>query len=133
VVLGAKAEQVAAVLPDGVHKVWNLDWASTQTKDSIAIGLANLAPDCTVVITPVDVPPVPVDVLEALLESTLPAVPVDEGQRGHPVVVLAGPALEALDAAPLDAHLQDVTEVEVDWPDCTLGFNTPEEWADWRG
>jgi CTP:molybdopterin cytidylyltransferase MocA len=60
-------------------------------------------------------------------------VPIDEGQRGHPVVVVAGPALEALHTAPLHVHLQDVTKVEVDWPDCTLGFNTPAEWAAWRG
>jgi nicotine blue oxidoreductase len=133
VVLGAAGDEINAVLPEGVQRVWNPDWASTQTKDSIVLGLASLAPDCTVVVTPVDVPPVPVDVLEMLLDSPLPAVPVDEGQRGHPVVVLAGPALEALRAAPLHAHLKDVTEVEVDWPDCTLGFNTPQEWADWRG
>lgn len=132
VVLGATGDQISAVLPELVQRVWNPNWASTQTKDSIALALVTLAPDCTVVITPVDVPPVPVDVLEVLLDSPLPAVPIDEGQRGHPVVVVAGPALEALGVAPLDAHLHDVTEVEVDWPDCALGFNTPEEWADWR-
>ena len=133
VVLGGDGEAIAAVLPPEVRQVWNPDWAHTETRASIALALETLPPDTPVIVTPVDVPPAPVDVVELLLEGPLPAVPIDEGVRGHPVAVLAGPALEELRHAPLYAHLTDVTEVEVDWPDCTVGFNTPEEWTAWRG
>jgi CTP:molybdopterin cytidylyltransferase MocA len=133
VVLGAHGDAIAEVLPGDVLKVWNPDWATTETRDSIALGLEALSPETKVVVTPVDVPPAPPDVLELLLAGPLPAVPIDEGERGHPVVVIAGAALLAVHTAPLHAHLVDATEVEVDWPDCTQGFNTPKEWVTWRG
>jgi CTP:molybdopterin cytidylyltransferase MocA len=133
VVLGGAGEEIDRVLPPEVQRVWSPCWAETETKDSIALGLQTLAPDVIVLITPVDVPPAPSDVLELLLHSDLPAVPVDEGQRGHPVVTIAGLALKDLQSHPLHTHLTDATEVPVDWPDCTLGFNTPAEWAAWRG
>jgi len=133
VVLGSDRAAIAAVLPPEVQQVWNPDWDTTETRDSIALALQTLPPDTPAVVTPVDVPPVPPDVVELLLEGSLPAVPIDEGVRGHPVIVLAGPALDELRHRPLYAHLEDVTEVAVDWPDCVVGFNTPAEWAAWLG
>ena len=133
VVTGAHREQVEAVLPEHVQQVHNKDWSTTQTKDSIALGLKALPPEATVLITPVDVPPAPGDVLEMLIEARHPAVPIDEEQRGHPVIVVARNALKTLDAHPLHHHLRDAEEIEVDWPDCTVGFNTMAEWRAWRG
>lgn len=132
VVLGGHGEEIDAVLPSHVIRVWNKDWRTSETRDSIALGLEGLSHDQQVVVTPVDVPPVPVDVLEQMISCEGPAVPCDEEQPGHPVVIVAGPARTDLASQPLHQHLSEATLVDVDWPDCTVGFNTPEEWNAWR-
>jgi len=133
VVLGAHGQEIDAVLPPWVERRWNPEWASTELRDSIVIGLQDSPPDALVVLTPVDVPPVPTAVLETLLAAAEPAVPTHDGREGHPVVIRVEPTRSVLTARPLFEALSNATRVPVQWPDCTIGFNTPEAFELWRG
>ncbi len=132
VVLGGHGEAVAAALPPGVEVRWNRDWARTDMRASLALGLADLPDAAPVLVTPVDAPPAPAEVLAALLRQGPPAVPAFAGRDGHPVLVRAGPARAALARAPLRDHLREAARVAVDWPDAVLNLNDPAAWAAWR-
>jgi CTP:molybdopterin cytidylyltransferase MocA len=133
VVIGSHADEVTAVLPPGLEIIENRDWALTQTRDSLRIGLKGIPPDARVVVTPVDTPPVTARVLDALLAVEGPAVPQHRGQPGHPVVVQAGPARVALANGTLRDHTATAKHISVEEPRVLLGFNTPEEWTAWAG
>jgi CTP:molybdopterin cytidylyltransferase MocA len=112
----------------------NHSWATTGSAESLALALEGLPPSAEVVVTPVDVPPVPNLVLDRLVESGAPAVLTHRGAWGHPVLIQAGPTREALGSGHLRQALQRLgaTLVETDWADTTLNLNTPEQWAAWR-
>lgn len=112
----------------------NHSWATTGSAESLALALEGLHPSAEVVITPVDVPPVPDWALDRLVETGAPAVLTHLGAWGHPVLVQAGPTREALASGHLRQALQKLgaTPVETAWADTTLNLNTPEQWAAWR-
>jgi CTP:molybdopterin cytidylyltransferase MocA len=127
VVLGAHAEAIARVLPEGVHLRTNHEWAHTDMAASLRIGLEGIAGDC--VVTPVDVPPPPHAVLRELLGKSSPCVCCHRGTDGHPVLVNAPETWAALEGQPLNQLLSNAPRLEVHWPGCTQSWNTPAEWA----
>ncbi|MFT5680378.1 MAG: CTP:molybdopterin cytidylyltransferase MocA [Myxococcota bacterium] len=129
VVTGRHHAQIAAVLPEGVQVIENPDWAQTGPAESLTLALS--APISRAVVTPVDVPPAPQEVLAALLAVGGPAVPQWQGRDGHPVVIDDGArAILARDGVLRDA-LVDATRVAVDWPDAVANLNRPEQWSAW--
>ncbi len=120
--------------PQCATVVWNPDWASTTPADSLRCALARLPKTAAVLVTPVDAPPAPTHVLDALLDHPAPAVPTHAGQWGHPVLVPVEPTHALLSQQHLRSILeaQPTTEVPVEWADTLRNLNTPEEWRTWR-
>jgi CTP:molybdopterin cytidylyltransferase MocA len=90
VVLGARAEEARAVVPDGVAVVVADDWAEGMAA-SLRAGLAALGGDDAVVLSLVDLPDVTADVVRRLVAAgadptTLSRAAYD-GEPGHPVLV----------------------------------------------
>ncbi|MFT4979836.1 MAG: molybdenum cofactor cytidylyltransferase [Myxococcota bacterium] len=131
--LGAEADRIAAVLPPGVDIVINDGWADTGPRETLQRLIEGLPGERWLIITPVDVPPAPPAVLDALLKAGPPAVPVWQGQRGHPVLLTVAAARAALVHGTLRDALADAREVPVDWADTTRNLNTPEDWQAWTG
>ena len=103
--------------------MFNASWRTTGMSDSAFLGLRDAG---VVLITPVDVPPVRLDTLQALLSVEGPAVPTFEGAPGHPVR-LEPPHVQMR----LDERLRGARRVPVDDPDCVRNLNRPEEWSAW--
>ncbi|NOY25395.1 MAG: NTP transferase domain-containing protein [Oligoflexia bacterium] len=132
VVLGARAEQIAAVLPEGVEVVLNVEWQQTDMAASLALGLFGLPAKARVLVTPVDVPPAPARVLAALIAQPGAIVPTVDGCDAHPVVILAGPSRAALTHHTLREVLTSATRIELGWREGLCNINTPEDWERWR-
>ena len=128
VVLGGHAPRVEEALPAGVEVVMNPRWAETGMSDSLALALEDLPEGAWALVTPVDLPPAPRALLEALLEAGAPAVPTAMGRDGHPVLIEAGAVRRRLKEAPLDGALLTARRVPVDWEHTLTNANTPEEW-----
>ena len=127
-VLGGHGEAIDAALPPGVERVWNRAWERTGMSDSLGLALADLDANAVVIMTPVDLPPAPRDVLAALIEAGAPAVPTWQKKDGHPVFLVAGPTGEALKRAPLHEALAGARRVEVPWAETLANLNTPRDW-----
>lgn len=99
VVLGAEADRVRALVPDGVGVVEADDWAEGMGA-SLRAGLSALADSDAVLVTLVDLPDVGPDVVRRLVEravdGTALARATYDGRPGHPVLIgrdhLAGAA-----------------------------------------
>jgi len=127
VVLGAEIDRIRPVLPEGVAVCVNADWATTQMADSLRMVLNRVTGP--VLVTPVDVPPAPVNVLKRLTECPDPTVLRYQGVDGHPVWIDAASTRSALSTRPLKDVLSDARRLDVDWPGCTQSWNTPAEWS----
>lgn len=132
VVLGAHAATLRSELPMRTRTVTNPDWAHSDARTSLRLALCTLPPSTRVLITPVDAPPAPADVLRALLHARGAAVPHCEGREGHPVVGMAGALHTALATATLRGCLADAERIAVAWPHLHRNLNTPSDWASWR-
>ena len=131
VVVGGAADAVIAALPPGVEAVLNPAWATTGPRDSLCCALDGAPAAWRAIITPVDSPPAPRAILDALLATGGPAVPTWGGEDGHPVVVNVGEAQDALRAGTLRDALRGAARVPVSWPDTARNLNTPAEWSAW--
>ena len=129
VVLGGHADQIRAVLPDTVEIRTNPDWRTSGPAESLLLALDTGV--SRAIITPVDVPPAPRAVLEALLSVGGPAVPSWQGQDGHPVVVEAGARAVLTGGGFLRDALVGASRVDVRWSDTILNLNTPGQWSAW--
>lgn len=105
VVVGHQARAVQEVVP-GTQSVVNTDWSTTYPSDSLRLALAALPHATGVLVTPVDVPPAPPSVTQALLGLPHSAVPRGlDGCEGHPVWV-TGAELDRLRRGPVDGGLR---------------------------
>jgi len=135
VVAGAEADRVAKMHPN-ISIVRNDGWEQGQLS-SVRVGLSEALKRGAdlVLVHPVDMPEVQAATVAALRKQALGdgALPLYDGQRGHPLALPAAAAREVLkrDAPPLaDAtfrmHLQGV---DVPDPGTVVNFNEP---ADYR-
>jgi len=131
VVLGAHADALRSELPVGTRTVTNVDWAHTDARASLRLALSTLPPQTRVLITPVDAPPAPPEVVCALLQVPGAAVPLCDGREGHPVAGVAGSLHEGLASATLRTCLAEARRVPVSWPHLHRNLNTPSDWASW--
>jgi len=148
VVTGADTDRIAAALAGrSVTFVVNHD-PQGEMLTSVRCGLAALPPQCTAALIVLgDQPGVTAEVLERLLQAFPAAgrgivVPTAQGRRGHPLLVALHYRDELLtqyDAVGLrgllQAHPEDVLEVEVGAPGILEDLDTPQdfqrlgEWA----
>ena len=126
-VLGAEAAAIRPALPDFVIVRTNNEWATTEMRDSLKLGLYGIIG--TVLFTPVDCPPAPVHLLDLLLGSDNNAVPTHEGKDGHPVRFEAESMHDALLKQTLAEAMYGAARMDAAWPGCTASWNTPIEWA----
>jgi CTP:molybdopterin cytidylyltransferase MocA len=148
VIAGADHDRIAAVLPSGLEIVLNADWSVSRTA-GIRMAARHRA-DRDLCLAPVDVPLVPGEVFERLLETWLdrgspsrgwlaPSCTVSEDSEsvsyGHPIVV-GRELVSGLDALPLEAPLRElraraepVFSVSVESRAILDDLDTPEDLA----
>jgi len=140
VVTGADRERITAALAGrSVMFAVNHDLQG-EMLTSVRCGLAALPPPCTAALIVLgDQPGVTAEVLERLLQAFPAAgrgivVPTVQGRRGHPLLVALHYRDEILtqyDAVGLrgllQAHPEDVFEVEVDTPGILADLDTPQD------
>ena len=129
VVTGRHRAEIEAVLPSEVVSINNPNWHKTGPAESLLLALH--APCTRAVVTPVDVPPVPAAVLEALLAVSGAAVPQWQGCDGHPVVIDEHAKAVLAAGGVLRDALVSAQRVAVEWPDATANLNRPEQWSAW--
>ncbi|MDG1481615.1 MAG: NTP transferase domain-containing protein [Myxococcota bacterium] len=129
VVTGRHRAEIEAVLPPEVVAIHNPSWHQTGPAESLLLALRE--PSTRAVVTPVDVPPVPSAVLDALLAVSGAAVPQWQGRDGHPVVIDRRARAVLAAGGVLRDALVDAQRVAVEWPDATANLNRPEQWSAW--
>jgi CTP:molybdopterin cytidylyltransferase MocA len=132
VVLGAEAPLLRAQLP-GLFTAENVDWEQSGMLGSLRVGLRALGDVAPVLVSPVDVPPVSPEVLDALLAAGAPAVPLDSaGNPGHPVLLDRATVARVLADPPptsLREALADAKRVATGDPHVAVDFDVPSAWA----
>jgi CTP:molybdopterin cytidylyltransferase MocA len=135
VVVVAGAANLAGVVPPTVRIVRNDAWATTEPRHSLLLGIADLDPGDEIVATPVDVPPAPANVLEALLDAPADlvadrgAVVTYRGAPGHPIRIGARTLRAGLATGTLRDATAAAIPVPVAWPGAVVTWNTAAEWA----
>ena len=89
VVLGARASEALALVPEGVSSVVADDWAEGMSA-SLRAGLAALGEADAAVLSLVDLPDVTAEVVRRVVTGAGPATlsrAAYDGRRGHPVVI----------------------------------------------
>jgi len=133
VVVGWGGQALAARLPPGARALPSRAWWHQRQADSVRLALAGLTVEA-VLVHPVDVPPPPEEVLDALIAAERDAVPTWEGQPGHPVL-LRGESVRRLAAqAPaggLRALLVEAARVPVTDGRVRWNLNRPADLARW--
>lgn len=139
VVLGHRAEDIAAAVPGGVQVVVNQAYRRGQTS-TLKTGLKALPPRADgFLLFPVDVPLVQVGTIDLLLQNDMAiVVPTHGGKRGHPALCRRPIVDEFLALGDDDpAHLvirKDpgrVAEIAVDDPAVVMRLNLPEDYQHW--
>ncbi len=141
VVVGHYASEIKTHLQNtGITFVTNPD-ADSAMAASIVQGVRALPPDArAVVITPVDHPAVPAEVVARLIDEWLAGarlvIPTNEGRGGHPVLIDLSFRAELLKLDParglksfFDAHRNEVTRVAVNSNYIARDMDT---WDDYR-
>lgn len=147
VVLGARAEEIARVLPvhPALRTVVNSRYAQGQLS-SLMVGIGALSPESeAAVVNLVDHPMVSSETIKAVIASfraaPLPIVIASyQGKRGHPVLFASQVYGEIL-AAPLDQGAKVVVrkdparvrEIPLDDPGILADIDTPEDYARFVG
>jgi len=125
VIVGRHAVQIRAVLDSDVRVIENPKWAESHMSDSLRLVLMHC--QGTAFVTPVDCPPAPPRVFEALRTMGAPSVPQHKEQDGHPVLIDSGSVMRQ--EGTLQQMLSRATRVTVDWKGAIESWNTPQEWA----
>jgi CTP:molybdopterin cytidylyltransferase MocA len=131
VVVVTGAVGLADVVPSPARVIVNRDWATTEPRHSLLLGIADLEPGDEVIATPVDVPPAPANVLAALLTHPGGAAVVIEfrGAPGHPIRARVAHLRAALASGTLRDATAAAARVAVDWAGAVETWNTEVEWA----
>ena len=135
VVVVAGGTSLAGVLPTTARIVRNEAWSTTEPRHSLLLAIAGLDPEAEIIATPVDVPPAPANVLEALLQAPADvvadrgAVVAYDGVPGHPIRMGAAALRAGLSTGTLRDATARALPVLVDWPGAVRTWNTADEWS----
>jgi len=133
VAVGAHRARIEAVtVAAGGVPFQNEAWASTGPFDSLRICAADLTASARLLVTPVDVPPAPIQTIRSLVAEPGPVVPLSRGVEAHPVIVEARAVQQAAPGVTLRQVLLDAPRVPARLPDGTRNLNTPEDLRRWQ-
>ena len=125
VVVGRHAAEITSILDPSASVIVNHNWAETHMVDSIRLAISGRTG--AALITPVDCPPAPSDILQTIVQAGAPAVAQHHNRDGHPVLVNVA-AMEQCRGT-LQEALKGAPRIAVDWPGATENWNTPQDWA----
>ena len=135
VVVATGAASLASAVPTWARIVHNEAWSTTEPRHSLLLAIAGLDPEAEIIATPVDVPPAPANVLEALLAAPADVV-AERGAvvsyldvPGHPIRMGAASLHAALRSGTLRDATARALRVPVDWPGAVQTWNTADEWS----
>ena len=123
---------------NGIIFLRNEDYETTQMFDSVKIGLSYLLDKCDkVLFTPVDVPLFTAKTVTAILDSGASlAVPMCEGQQGHPILIANSLIPEILKDSgemglkgAMDRCSVPLLRIEVEDPGTIHDADTPEDFS----
>ena len=123
---------------NGIIFLRNEDYETTQMFDSVKIGLSYLLDKCDkVLFTPVDVPLFTAKTVRAILDSGASlAVPMCEGQQGHPILIANSLIPEILKDSgemglkgAMDRCSVPLLRIEVEDPGTIHDADTPEDFS----
>jgi hypothetical protein len=129
------ATSLAGAVPKTARIVHNDASSTTEPRHSLLLAIGGLDPEAEIIATPVDVPPVPANVLAALLAAPADvaakygAVVVYGDAPGHPIRMGAASLRAALSAGTLRDATARALAVPVDWPGAVQTWNTADEWS----
>jgi len=135
VVVVSGAASLAGAVPTWARVVHNEAWSTTEPRHSLLLAIAGLDPEAEIIATPVDVPPAPANVLDALLAAPANVV-ADRGAvvaygdaPGHPIRMGTASLHSALNVGTLRDATARALRVPVEWPGAIVTWNTAAEWA----
>ena len=123
---------------NGIIFLRNENYETTQMFDSVKIGLSYLQDKCDkVLFTPVDVPLFTAKTVKTILESGAPlAVPMCEGQQGHPILIANTLIPEILNdcgemglKGAMDRCSVPLLRIDVEDPGTIHDADTPEDFS----
>ena len=123
---------------NGIIFLRNENYETTQMFDSVKIGLSYLQDKCDkVLFTPVDVPLFTAKTVKAILDSGAPlAVPMCEGQQGHPILIAKELIPEILNdcgemglKGAMDRCSVPLLRIDVEDPGTIHDADTPEDFS----
>ena len=123
---------------NGIIFLRNENYETTQMFDSVKIGLSYLQDKCDkVLFTPVDVPLFTAKTVKTILDSGAPlAVPMCEGQQGHPILIANTLIPEILKdcgemglKGAMDRCSVPLSRIEVEDPGTIHDADTPEDFS----
>ena len=123
---------------NGIIFLRNENYETTQMFDSVKIGLSYLQDKCDkVLFTPVDVPMFTAKTVKTILDSGAPlAVPMCEGQQGHPILIANDLIPEILNdcgemglKGAMDRCSAPLLRIDVEDPGTIHDADTPEDFS----
>ena len=123
VVTGRHDAEIRTVLASEILCLHNPDWETSHMSDSLRMAIRTCSG--LAVVTPIDCPPAPKVVMDALCAVARPAVCTYRGKDGHPVVIDIEETLRR--TGTLRDVLADATRVPTQWPGVLENWNTPND------
>ncbi len=123
VVTGAHDTEIQRVLAPEVDCIHNANWQTSHMSDSLRLAIRDR--QGLALVTPVDCPPAPIRVLEAITRVGNPAVCTFMGKDGHPVAI--DMAITCRSVGSLREVLADAIRVPTRWPGALENWNKPTD------
>ncbi len=123
VVTGAHDTEIQRVLAPDIYRIHNTKWQTSHMSDSLRLAIQDH--QGLALVTPVDCPPAPIPVLEALTQVGNPAVCTFMGKDGHPVAI--DMEITRRSVGSLREVLADAVRVPTQWPGALENWNKPND------
>jgi len=128
VVTGATAEQIRPFL-FGCIEVHNQNWASTEMRHSILLGIESISKEERILLTPIDNPPASIENIHKLASYSSPVCAGFQGKPGHPALFHCGWLKEKAAIGPLNSQSMSIVSFD---EERLFNLNRPEDVGVWK-
>ena len=128
VVTGANADQLRPFL-SGCIEVHNQNWATTEMRHSILLGIADISKEERILLTPIDNPPASVEDICTLATYSSPVCAGFQGRPGHPALLDCGWLKEKAAIGPLNIQTMSIVSLH---GERLFNLNRPEDVVTWE-